>query len=42
MDLVHAAIAGTDEQKRKGVEFTARAPNGHGPYIQPLENEQNV
>jgi hypothetical protein len=42
MGLVRATISGTeDEQKAEGVEVTAQEPNGHEPYLQPLENELN-
>ncbi len=43
MGFVHAAIAGTEnERKRREVEVTAQEVNGDDPYLQPLENEQNV
>jgi hypothetical protein len=41
MGLVRAAIAGTDAQEKEGVEVTVREPNGHEPYLQPSENDQN-
>ena len=41
MGLVHAAIADRDEQEKEGVEVTTWKPNGHEPYLQPSENDQN-
>ncbi len=42
MGLVRATIAGTErEQKEEEAEGTAQEPNGHEPYLQPSENDQN-